>query len=459
MDRSTCSICADYLSISDCTACPCGHTFHYNCIIRWKKESSTCPQCRVRFREPIKLFFEQNANQTIDECDASQLKNEIRDLKCTIQQKDVSMNTIKEQSLSMQKDLNHKKEEVVSLGTLLRNCQGTNDALKRQLSYLEKYKTEAQRARAKAASVENELINFKSISELVKGERHAVEAMVKNYSDTPDAVNVVSTSYVLLKKEYDKLKDSKKKIESEKKTYRRQAESASTEVFESQQKVDTLTKDLKHLNEINKGLQTKLKKLEQAFSSPSPRSSAIKRFMMESPAPMDLKRQCLTANSNIAEIAEEQTNNDGSFILFDGPTSDDVLSTTPPVVDTLNISDDNSMEDEDKELIDEFGLRCVGTTSMCKRDPLKEINKNTTTIINNKFSVKSQKSKLERTASSDFPHLKKGFNGMGGQSKVLYIPKKTSGFKKPAPIKTETTRKLKIPKNNTKMTNFFQKPK
>ena len=103
----------------------------------------------------------------------------------------------------------------------------------------------------------------------------------------------------------------------------------------------------------------------------------------------------------------------------------------------------------------------MGTTSINRRDPLKEINKNTTTIINNKFTVKSQKTKMERTGSSDFPHLKRGFNGMGGQSKVLYIPKKTSGFKKPAPIKSETatSRKLKIPKNNTKMTNFFTKPK
>ena len=72
---------------------------------------------------------------------------------------------------------------------------------------------------------------------------------------------------------------------------------------------------------------------------------------------MDLKRQCLTANnSNITEIAEEQTNNDGSFILFDGPTTEDMLSTTPPVVETMNISDDDGIEDEDKELIDEYDL-------------------------------------------------------------------------------------------------------
>ena len=64
-------------------------------------------------------------------------------------------------------------------------------------------------------------------------------------------------------------------------------------------------------------------------------------------------------------------------------------------------------------------------------------------------------------ASSDLPRLKRGFNGMGGQSKVLYIPKRTSGFKKPAStstVKTEssTTRKLKIPKNNMKISKYFE---
>jgi len=43
-------------------------------ILRWKKESSTCPQCRVKFKNPIKLYFEQNVNDTISECDSGQLK-------------------------------------------------------------------------------------------------------------------------------------------------------------------------------------------------------------------------------------------------------------------------------------------------------------------------------------------------------------------------------------------------
>ena len=39
-----------------------------------------------------------------------------------------------------------------------------------------------------------------SISELIKGERHDVEEMINNYADTPEAMKVISNSYILLKK-------------------------------------------------------------------------------------------------------------------------------------------------------------------------------------------------------------------------------------------------------------------
>lgn len=31
----------------------CGHTFHTHCIERWKRRSSTCPNCRTPFDQPM----------------------------------------------------------------------------------------------------------------------------------------------------------------------------------------------------------------------------------------------------------------------------------------------------------------------------------------------------------------------------------------------------------------------
>lgn len=444
MNRSTCAICADYLSVSDCAACPCGHTFHYVCIMRWKKESSTCPQCRLKFKDPIKLFFEQSINDTIDESDVGQLKNEICELKCTIKQKETSAMASKEREQLLMGELTGKSDEILSLQRNLRNSQGTNDALKRQLSYLEKYKTEAQRARNQANEFENQLNNYKNINEMIKGNRHDVEMMVKSYSDTPDSLNVVATSFVMLKKEYDKIKDAKRKLEVDKKDFRRKAEIAGQEVYESKQQVETLTNDLTHLNQINKGLEAKLRKLEQAFASPSPRSSAIKRFMKESPAPLDLKR------IRMDDAIEEAGEADGSLVLFDGP----LLCVEDGDNDVEPEREDNGIDDADRDLMDEFGLKGVGITSINSRDPLKEINKNNTTIVNNKLGLKTKTMKAVKGPSENLPHLKKGYNGMGGQSKVLYIPKKASGFKKPIASKSQT-KKVKIPKSNETLSKFL----
>ena len=40
----TCSICMDIMNYS--MTMDCGHSFHYNCAVRWLRDSHTCPLCR-----------------------------------------------------------------------------------------------------------------------------------------------------------------------------------------------------------------------------------------------------------------------------------------------------------------------------------------------------------------------------------------------------------------------------
>ncbi|XP_024884185.1 E3 ubiquitin-protein ligase TRAIP-like [Temnothorax curvispinosus] len=42
-----CVICSDLLAPSDDVfQTPCGHIFHFACLIQWLERSKTCPQCR-----------------------------------------------------------------------------------------------------------------------------------------------------------------------------------------------------------------------------------------------------------------------------------------------------------------------------------------------------------------------------------------------------------------------------
>lgn len=53
-----CSICYEPMKIRNSYETPCGHTFHTNCLLKWRdQEKSTCPMCRHRiFPEPDMRF-------------------------------------------------------------------------------------------------------------------------------------------------------------------------------------------------------------------------------------------------------------------------------------------------------------------------------------------------------------------------------------------------------------------
>ncbi|GMJ06414.1 hypothetical protein HRI_004310600 [Hibiscus trionum] len=46
---SECTVCLDEFSDGDeVTSMPCGHVYHYNCIVEWLKSSHLCPLCRYQ---------------------------------------------------------------------------------------------------------------------------------------------------------------------------------------------------------------------------------------------------------------------------------------------------------------------------------------------------------------------------------------------------------------------------
>jgi len=149
MNKAVCSICADYLTCENCVTIPCGHTFHNQCIHRWKSEKASCPQCRVRFKEPIKLFFELSREDR-DEDDPAELKNELTELKLKLRVKDSSIETLTKEKKKIAAENKEKEQESKSSKQLLESALGTNDALKKQLTYMEKFKNDAKKPKMKS---------------------------------------------------------------------------------------------------------------------------------------------------------------------------------------------------------------------------------------------------------------------------------------------------------------------
>jgi len=294
MDKAVCSICADYLTCSNCVACPCGHTFHNQCIIKWKAVKSSCPQCRLSFKLPIKLFFELSREDKA-EGDPAELKNEVTELKLKLRVKDSSIETLTKEKKAIAEEKKSKDQEFKAQQHLLDSALGTTDALKKQLTYMEKFKNEAKRAKNEVASLHKKFEAVRNIQELITVESHDVETTLKKFAESPDSFNQISTSYLVLKKEFDRVKDSKRTLENEKRSYRKKAEASAKEALESREQLKIVTNDLKQLDDLNKNLLQKVAKLEKSSISHNPRSSvtATKRLSMENTELKNLKRQCL----------------------------------------------------------------------------------------------------------------------------------------------------------------------
>ncbi|VDK74288.1 unnamed protein product [Litomosoides sigmodontis] len=84
--RPQCHICWDVLYLNRCSATRCGHTFHLPCIMRWLRNSETCPVCRKRATQADliqQLFFEMEEERS---CTSSfkipyELQNALDDLR------------------------------------------------------------------------------------------------------------------------------------------------------------------------------------------------------------------------------------------------------------------------------------------------------------------------------------------------------------------------------------------
>ena len=44
----TCSICMEDIQTNNLQCLPCAHTFHRQCIRRWFRQSTSCPECRLQ---------------------------------------------------------------------------------------------------------------------------------------------------------------------------------------------------------------------------------------------------------------------------------------------------------------------------------------------------------------------------------------------------------------------------
>lgn len=326
--RAYCTICSDYFDHSrDVSAIHCGHTFHYECLLKWFQTAptKTCPQCRkqVSTRHIInKLFFDIGGEEEAT-ADPESLQNELDRMKVLLSSKErdwrdkqKATDNLKDIVEKQRKDLDSVRKEIMEKEML---CS----ALRKQMTYLETQHNEVQAAKDEARRLRTKMKTFENLDVLLQGQRAEVESMITDMGISQSAVEQLSIYCISLKKEYDNLKGSLKssndmceKLKREVLASNNKVHKASMEVAKTNEDMKSLQKDLANADKEISSLKKKVEFLQRTLSTPTRTNEALSRLVFESPAPMDLKQPCLHQPAGNEDIDLNMT--------YDITTPDDV---------------------------------------------------------------------------------------------------------------------------------------
>ncbi|XP_010733270.1 E3 ubiquitin-protein ligase TRAIP [Larimichthys crocea] len=326
--RAYCTICSDFFDHSrDVSAIHCGHTFHYECLLKWFQTAptKTCPQCRkqVSTRHIInKLFFDIGGEEEAT-ADPESLQNELDRMKVLLSSKErdwrdkqKATDNLKEIVEKQRRDLDSVRKEIMEKEML---CS----ALRKQMTYLETQHNEVQAAKDEAWRLRTKMKTFESLDVLLQGQRAEVESMITDMGVSQSAVEQLSIYCISLKKEYDNLKGSLKssndmceKLKREVLASNNKSHKASLEVTKTKEDMKSLQKDLANADKEISSLKKKVEFLQRSLSTPTRTNEALSRLVFESPAPMDLKQPCFRQPAGTEDIDLNMT--------YDITTPDDV---------------------------------------------------------------------------------------------------------------------------------------
>ncbi|CAI4224240.1 unnamed protein product [Auanema sp. JU1783] len=119
-----CAICTSAFHSGNISCLPCGHTFHYACVVQWIQQSKTCPQCRclVIEKNVIKqIYFDLIEFDKHDKTSADDYAQKCEEL-----------------SIELEKEKGSKYELNQKIKELQKNCDNLTDLLGREKKKLER---------------------------------------------------------------------------------------------------------------------------------------------------------------------------------------------------------------------------------------------------------------------------------------------------------------------------------
>ncbi|XP_076183269.1 TRAF interacting protein no poles [Ptiloglossa arizonensis] len=260
-----CIICSDLLRPSDDVFhTPCGHIFHFTCLIQWLERSPSCPQCRekVTSNKIHRIYFNFFNNDSVTE-DVCSLHDKIDKLNFELLLRDKNSKSYFEKSETLQIQNTGLKHEVRKVEKELNEKNSTIYALKEQVKYHKQQNAETESLKQEIERLQNKIKIYKNLQTLLEASSEDVDKMTSNTSDPNTLITYIS----VMKREMTVSLNKRKELRSKVKSLQQELTKVSMErnfLSEEHVKRKQLEEDLMICESETIHLQNQLKEIEKA---------------------------------------------------------------------------------------------------------------------------------------------------------------------------------------------------
>ncbi|KAJ8673761.1 hypothetical protein QAD02_005023 [Eretmocerus hayati] len=427
-----CAICQDALEAAhDIFVTPCGHVFHFPCLMQWLEKSQTCPECRQKVKRDklTRIYFNIFNTECIKE-DSFTLQQKIDSLSFQNKLKETDLKNCREENVILKKQNSGLREEVKKVENELSHKNSVVHALKEQCQHFKELSDDTSGLKRENNHLKRLLETYENVKTLLCSTTEEVDQILSRAND----MQSLSTYVAIMKRELNtsiekrkELRASVKRLQSELQAIKMEKNSCADEYIKQ---IQNLQENLALCRSEKDMLQKQLSEAGLNFSY----VEASNKVMEETIRP--------------SEASSRKRDTDDEFEIGPVPIKKlkrpNKLKTVPsPIVDDPDVfivSPDNKKTKENEENSPYLPTKSKGILTSKERPSQ-----------HGGFSMKSKKSLLSVTKpnssakqNSREKELSLAYDGLGGHSRVEVYPHSSpTKLKRPA-NDTSKNKKVKL---------------
>ncbi|XP_001599984.1 E3 ubiquitin-protein ligase TRAIP [Nasonia vitripennis] len=207
-----CAICQDLLESShDIFVTPCGHVFHFPCLVQWLEKSQSCPQCRQTTRKDriTRVYFTSSNADVIKE-DSCTLQQKVDSLSFQVELKKKELSNCREENVTLKRQNSGLREEVKKNESIINDKNAVIRAMKEQNQYYQAKFDDYNKIKSEKIELQKKVDLYENIKVLLLGTVAEVEQLLKKSTDQATLVTYVA----IMKKELEATLDKRRELRS-----------------------------------------------------------------------------------------------------------------------------------------------------------------------------------------------------------------------------------------------------